>query len=146
LVLIPAATFIVLGANWLTLILALFVADALVESLVAKRAAQREGVWRLLLDSIAANRLDAATLAIHSPRFSGVVGRWFRSLGADLEQGAPWRQALVKNRRALPRAALVYAAVTAGQGIDPQEIQRLDDDRDAVFAEVKQQIAQRLAY
>lgn len=146
LLLVPSAMLIVLGANWLALILGFFVAEAIVESLVAKRAAQREGVWRLLLDSIAAKQLDAATLEIHSPRFSGVVGRWFRRLGADLEQGVPWRQALVQNRRALPREALAYAAITAGHAIDAQDIQRLDDDRDAVYAEVKQQIAQRLAY
>ena len=109
LIIVPAALLLVLTINWLTLLLLAAIFTATAESLFARRANQRDAAWRLLLESRRSNRPLHQSLQLHQARFTGAVGRHYRRLAADLQNGAPWIDAVWLHRKALPREAPAYA-------------------------------------
>ncbi len=146
LLMVPSALVLAAGVSWLSLLLFAIIAEALLEYMLARRHAQREGVWRLFVSSFSGSRGLGQSLQIHSARFTGIVGRSFRRLTAALAAGVPWRRALAENRGALPRDSLSAAALAIEGSnviVDPAEF---DAMRDPVFAEVMQQIIQRMTY
>lgn len=143
---LPMAVLSVGGANWLSLVLLAAVAEALFELLLARRAAQRQSVWRLIVGAIQARRSPVEALRLHQNRFTGLVGRWQRRLTRDLEQGVAWPLAIWKNRAATPRVAPAFAAMAAsGAGLEnlPTDF---DDADDPVTQQMQQQTVQRFIY
>jgi type II secretory pathway component PulF len=100
----------------------------------------------LLLASRDGNRPLGESLLFHQARFSGIVGRWYRRLAADLQNGAPWTDAIWNNRRALPREAAAYARLY--QNATPAEAAagEASENRDMGLHQLRQSVSQQFAY
>jgi type II secretory pathway component PulF len=146
LLIIPSAVLFVMSINWLSLLMLAAIIEAVTEVMFARRAIQRQAAWDLLLASRAGNRPLSESLQFHQARFTGIVGRWYRRLAADLQQGAPWTDAVWNNRRALPREAAAYARFY--QNATPAEAAagEADERRDMGMLQLRQSVAQQLAY
>ncbi len=145
-IVIPTIVFLVATTHWVSLLLFAIVFEAVVELVVARRTAQRESAWRLLLLALESGQPLAESLRYHAGRFRGIVGRWYRRLIVDLDHGAPLVEAVWANRAALPREATVYTSVlTLPQGASsgPSRFAELDD---VEVLELRQHIYQRFAY
>ncbi len=143
---IPSAVFLfAMTFNWLSLLLLIALFDAAAEVLFARRDRQRQAAWDLLLASRAGNRPLSESLQFHQARFTGIVGRWYRRLAADLQRGAPWVDAVSNNRRALPREAPAYARLyeSAAPSATPGEI---DFRRNQRLHLLQQTMSQQFAY
>lgn len=146
LLLIPGGVFLVSTMHWVSLILLALIFEALVELIVARRHAQRESAWRLLMMSLNGKQPLVEGLRFHQARFSGIVGRWYRRLIDDLENGATLVDAVCANRRALPREAPAYAAMLASSPTPAADALEVDELQDVAFADAQQHIFQRFAY
>lgn len=144
LLLTPAAVLVAMATQLAAVVLMLVVVEAFFELTLARRAAQRQGAWRLVAASRGDGPSASRALEFHHPRFTGIVGRSFRRLSKELAQGAPWLEALSRNHQALPREAPALAAMA--EGASPADDAVLDESQDAAYAQVKQQILQRLGY
>ncbi len=96
---------IILTANWITVLCLAVMLEAAFELVMRRRSVQRRAAWRQVAASLARGRSAIESLRFHEPRFTGIVGRWYRRLVADLERGAAWPTAIWENRRAFPREA-----------------------------------------
>ncbi len=113
LTIIPLTVLIVVGANWLSGFLLMVAALSGLELILARRAMQRRSAWDLLTGTLGARQPAPAALRNHQGRFTGIVGRSFRELVQNLEQGADLRSAIGQHRSALPDEAQAYAAIDA---------------------------------
>lgn len=145
-IVLPLAVLAVAATHWLAVLLLLFGLNVLAEMNFARRQLHRRAAWECVCAAASGptNVLDA--LRIHLDRFTGGVGRAYRRLVRDLEQGAPWRAAVADNSRAFPPAARAYLCALD----DPQQRwpQRLSEvgGRDDELAETWRQIGQRSGY
>jgi type II secretory pathway component PulF len=146
LLLVPACVLCIVGVNWLSLLLFAAAIEALFELVIARRSIQRHAAWGVLLASMRSSRPLAQSLRFHQARFTGIVGRWYRRLVADLDRGVAWPQAAWLNRRALPREAPAYAAAISVAGAVPPESLAMDRPSDILFLQTRQQALHQLAY
>jgi type II secretory pathway component PulF len=146
LIIVPGTVVVVAGAQWLSLLLITVIFAGLFELALARRAAQRQAVWRLVAGAVTRGRSLVDALRLHQRRFSGVVGRAQRRLLADLERGAAWQQAVSANRRAVPREAPAFAAMWNSGAAPARLLDDLDEARDPAYVAVRQLTMQRLIY
>lgn len=146
LIIIPSMLFFVGTTSWLAILLLVAVGESMVELVVARRSAQRQSLWQLLLMGLTSGRPLADSLRYHQARFGGGFGRRFRQLLADLDRGVAWNNAVGSNRRIFPREAPSYAALLATSPTVAADARSLIKPRDAAYIEVRQQIVQRLSY
>jgi type II secretory pathway component PulF len=141
----PLVVLAIGGINWLSLILIFAVGQALIELLLARRAAQRLSLWRLIVAAVGDRQPLADTLRVHQRRFSGIVGRALRRLIRNLDRGDAWPAAIRDNRRAVPREAPAFAAVMA-RGQTANRLLTADDFFDPLTQQMQQQAVQRFNY
>src|SRR5215213_2283947 len=146
LLLIPGAVFIAATTHWVSLVLFAVVFESLVELVVARRQAQRESAWRLLMMSLGSGQPIAESLRYHQARFKGIVGRWYRRLVADLEHGASLAEAVWANRPALPREAPVYTGMLVSSSTPKTAAREFSELEHVAIVEARQHIYQRFAY
>lgn len=146
LIIIPSMLFFVGTTSWLAILLMVAVVESVVELVVARRSAQRQSLWQLLLMALTSGRPLAESLRYHQGRFNGGFGRRFRHLLADLDRGIAWNNAVGSNRRLFPPEAPSYAALLATSPTVAADARALVKPRDAAYVEVRQQIVQRLSY
>lgn len=142
----PAGILLILSVNWVTLLCFAVLLESTFELVISRRAVQRRAAWRLVTASLARSRSAVDSLRFHEPRFSGIVGRWFRRLVDDLDRGVAWPLAIWKNRRAFPREAPTLAAMIDLTAGDAETRRQLDDYGDPAFQEQRQQLVQRSVY
>lgn len=145
LVVIPAFSLTIAGASWLSVVLIAGVIEAGVQLTLARRESQRQAVWRLVGGAIRGGRSLASVLRIHQARFSGIVGRWQRRLVEDLDRGVPWREALWRNRRALPREAPTLASM-ASVGGSTDAVAVDVEEADPAYHQLQQETSLRFMY
>jgi type II secretory pathway component PulF len=145
LIMAPLTAMAVGGANWLSLVLIFAVGQALFELLLARRAAQRVAVWRLIVAAVEDRQPLGEALRIHQRRFNGIVGRALRRMIRDLERGDAWPAALRTHRRAVPREAPAFAAVIA-RGQEQGRALAAEDFFDPLTQQLQQQAVQRFTY
>lgn len=145
LIIVPSAILFAMSLNWLSLLMLAALVDAASEVMFARRTNQRQAAWDLLLASRAGNRPLSESLQFHQARFTGIVGRWYRRLAADLQRGVPWVDAVWKNRRALPREAPAYARLY-DTATPPESLGELDFRRDMGLYQLQQSFGQQFAY
>lgn len=146
LIIIPSMLFFIGTTTWLAPLLLVAVVESVIELFVARRSAQRQSLWQLLLMSLTSGRPLADSLRYHQARFNGSFGRRFRRLLADLDRGISWNYAVGNNRGLFPPEAPSYAALLATSPTVAADAQSLVKPRDAAYVEVRQQIVQRLSY
>ncbi len=146
LIILPMLVISIAGANWLSLILLAAIIEALIELVLARRAAQRQAVWRLVAGAVGSGRSLIDALRIHQARFSGIVGRWQRRLVADLEHGLDWRQAVLHNAPAVPREAPTFASLVPLGARPSALVDDFDEGRDPAYQQLQQETRQRFAY
>ncbi len=146
LIIIPGMLFFLGTTRWLVFVLLVAVIQSIIELIVARRSAQRQSLWQLLLLALTSGRPLADSLRYHQARFIGGFGRRFRQFLADLDRGVSWHYAVGANRRLFPREAPSYAALLATSSTVAADAQSLVKPRDAGYVEVRQQIVQRLSY
>lgn len=146
LIIVSGAILFAMMLNWISLILLAAILGAVTEVTFARRAIQRQSAWDLLLASRHGNRSLGESLQFHQARFTGIVGRWYRRLAADLQRGMPWTEAVWNNRRALPREAAAYAWLY--QTATPAEASagEASERRDMGMHQLRQTAVQQLAY
>lgn len=142
----PTGVLLILSVNWVTLLCFAVLLEAGFELVMSRRAVQRRAAWRLVASSLDSGRSAVESLRFHEARFSGIVGRWFRRLIADLERGVAWPLAIWQNRRAFPREAPAQAAMMGLTADGAKAMRRGDDYGDVAFQEARQQLVQRSVY
>lgn len=113
LTIIPLAVFIVAGTTWLSWFVLAIAAFSGLELILARREMQRRSAWDLITESLGSPQPASQTWHEHEGRFTGIVGRSFRSLVASLARGTDLKTAIGRHRRALPEEAQAYAAIDA---------------------------------
>ena len=68
LIIMPTIVLALVGANWLSLILIAAVVEAGIELVLARRAAQRQAVWRLVTGAVGSGRSLTDALKYHQRR------------------------------------------------------------------------------
>jgi protein transport protein HofC len=145
LVLVSITGMFIASANWLAIILLVIVMAAVLELILARRAAQRQAVWGALASSAAGRAATVESLRFHQSRFSGMVGRRYRRLLDDLERGVAWPEAIFANRQALPSLAPTYMGMLAALGASDRSLV-FRESADAEYRQVWHDTVQRLAY
>lgn len=150
LTILPLVCFTAVATNVFSVLILSIVAFAAVELVLAWRAMQRRSVWALVRGLLGKSLPTTLALESHQGRFTGKVGRAYRKLVRELEQGADLPTAIADNRSALPRDAQAFASINAIAGAEPHVAGAANDDQDQLADKMKtttgQHIYQRAVY
>ncbi len=146
LTILPMIVLIGICANWFSGFLLLVAALSGLEMILARRAMQRRSAWDLLTGTLGAQQPAPTALHNHQRRFTGIVGRSFRSLVQSLEQGSSLLAAIGKHRRALPVEAQAYAALDAITAANPTATSAMTAPRQNHLEEAMQNVAGQQLY
>jgi type II secretory pathway component PulF len=146
LIIVPGIALLAITINWLTLLLAAAILTAAAEAVFAKRSIQRRAAWELVLASRRGNRSLGESLQFHEARFTGIVGRAYRRLTAELQQGSPWTDAVWNNQEALPREAATYARLYQTAATPEAAADEASSGRDLAIQQLQQLLVQQASY
>jgi type II secretory pathway component PulF len=132
--------------TYVGLIIVLVAAVTFVESIVEQREAQRRSMCTLLaLTAEHGNQLDSSVL-LEGQAARGFVGRAVHKLFAALGGGMSMVEAIRRNPRALPRAAVAYAAAGETMQGESQALKELSRSDPNELATVWRACMDRIAY
>jgi len=156
LTLTPSIVFLFVATNWFGFVLLIIAAFAGIELLRARRAMQRQAVWGMVSGEFTGQLPSSTSLWHHQNRFTGIVGRAFRRLVTEIDQGTDLRSAIGLHRKALPDEAQAYAAIDALASLDtPATDEKGEDDQhlsnhwnyvELHMADTTRQLYQRITY